>query len=229
MRLLLTRPLERARAFAARLPDELDVHISPVLRVRHLPLQKHPLPSNQTLIFTSQTAVTAASEQGITSEQTVLCVGDATAALAERAGYAARSAGGNVDALFQICIAHQDTAPFWHLRGAHTTGELTQRLRTVGIAAHESVIYRQDSLELDAKARGWLTESEQVLLPLFSPRSAMLTLKDAAPNPSVQVIAISAAAKRKLAKGWRGNCTIAAKPTAAAMVDAINDQLARHS
>ena len=68
-----------------------------------------------------------------------------TAAAARQAGFAARSADGDVADLAALVVAaHRPGAgAFLHVRGAHAAGDLVGRLAAAGVPARAAAIYDQ--------------------------------------------------------------------------------------
>ncbi|WP_128255042.1 uroporphyrinogen-III synthase [Falsirhodobacter deserti] len=168
---LLTRPSEGSTRFAAML--EGPVILSPLLEPRILPAD---LPPASSLIFTSPTAVRAAGSPPATH---AWCVGDRTAAVARQAGYAARSAAGDAEALFRAILASKEVGPLLHLRGRESKGDLARRLTEAGIPTAEAVVYEMVPRPLTEEARQALRGTSPIVVPLFSPASARRFMAEA--------------------------------------------------
>ena len=105
---------------AAELPGRFRPVVSPVLEIVPLPAPLD-LDGLQGLIFTSANGVEQFAARSPDRSLPAWCVGAMTAAAARRAGFAARSADGDVGDLAALVVAgHRPGAgDFLHLRGAH--------------------------------------------------------------------------------------------------------------
>jgi uroporphyrinogen-III synthase len=220
---LLTRPEPQSRRFAgalqAKLRSDLRLVISPILRI--VPTEARPdLSKYGTIIFTSENGVLASSDLSEFPERTAYCVGDRTAQAAADAGLRTNSSGKDVDNLIARLQADGPPGPWVHLSGEHSRGALAETLTRAGHPTDRIVIYRQDPVALSDEALHVL-QAEQVILPVFSPRSADLLssmISKIAVLPCVVAISDAAAA------GWTGpvhRLFVAHHPDAEAMVEAI--------
>jgi len=162
--LLLTRPEERSRHFAAACADlPLRIVIAPLQRIVPVPHDPAPLEAAETLVLTSVEAVPFA---GPGRGRLAFCVGPATAAAARAAGFAvAVSATGEAEGLAAII-----DRPALHPHGRH----LARDLGVEGV-----VVYDQVAQPLPPAGRAVLEGDAPVVLPLFSPRSARLAAEAA--------------------------------------------------
>ncbi|WP_137700912.1 uroporphyrinogen-III synthase [Marimonas lutisalis] len=217
--ILLTRPEEPARQFAealrARLGD-VEVVISPLLRIEWV---KADLPAGVP-VFTSANGVEGFLRSGGVAVGACWCVGDVTARVADRAGFDARSAGGDADALVAAILTSGEAGPFVHLRGEHARGDVANRLRAAGRAAQDVVVYAQTAQGLSDAARTMLQGEKPVIVPLFSPRTAQQFAQETAHAP-LFVAVMSTAVREAL-----GDCAVralreAARPDAEAMAEAV--------
>ncbi len=194
--IIITRPLPQAREFAGALQDAsqhpLPILIAPLMQIDpvspsgSLGLARH-------LIFTSANAVAQIHRLGVDPSATAWCVGNQTAKAAQDAGFQIMNAEGNSDDLVAQVIAARPDGPMLHLHGAHTTGDVADRLRAAGLSCSASVVYRQTTRKADAALRNCLAGSAPVILPLFSARSARLLAESAPIRAPVTVVAISKA------------------------------------
>lgn len=235
--LILTRPADQSRRFAetvrARLAP-IRVIVAPLMETRHHPLTVEPA-GFAGFVFTSQHAVTAfiaqqprdaAAGEGWRGRP-AWCVGARTAAAAQSAGFAARSAaaeGGDAEALLRAILADAPAGPLLHLHGAHVRVDLAQRLQEAGIPCTAAVIYEQEARALASAALLALRGSDPVLVPLFSPRSVALFLDEAREvSAPLHPVAISEAT----AAQWRARrseqVAVAKTPDAAGMLQVLED------
>ncbi|MEL7211282.1 MAG: uroporphyrinogen-III synthase [Pseudomonadota bacterium] len=225
--LVLTRPLARSHAFAAALPIEIlrrvTVHYAPVLAIQ----QSGDIPdltAYRGVIFSSASAVGLVGEG---SGKPAFCVGAQTCAAANAVGFEAHMAGETADALVAHLQGTRPKTPLVHLHGAHTRGDIANRLNSAGLETHSAVIYTQNEVALPPETISILRESSASLVPLFSPRSAQLFAGQVGKPPqALQIIALSPAVAKVLPDDWQVPVHVADAPNAAAMVVRISQVIA---
>jgi uroporphyrinogen-III synthase len=242
---LLTRPAPQSRRFAAQLGRRFGPRVAPLiapLMLTQFLEAKLPDGPMAGLIFTSQTAVEAATRNsarlaaaGAGAALRAYCVGARTAEAARAAGFEAVSAAGDADALVDLILRDRQgfsgpisqglaagRAPLWHLHGEEIRGDVASQLRSAGINVCSAILYRQVPQALSDAAQALLTAGAPVIVPLFSPRSAALFSqnlpKDRAP---LWVVAISQATADALGGLVPEGVRIALSPEAPAMLDAM--------
>lgn len=227
---LLTRPATQAGRFAAdlaaRFGDAVDLVTAPLLAPVFL---APPLPEGAAaLILTSETAVMALDglDRGRLPSR-AWCVGERTAAAAEAAGLTATAAGGDAAALVAAIVAAGEPGPLLHLRGAETRGDLAGTLARQGVTVQEAVVYDQRPQPLSPAAVALLSQPGDVIVPLFSPRSAALFSAAArGASARLHLCHLSAAVQAaSVVPGPASDC-VARRPDAAAMIDCIGRTLA---
>jgi len=221
---LLTRP----RAASDRFAEALRAEIGPV-RVAILPLMeiaplidRLDLEGVAALIFTSAAGVEVFSE--LTPERALpaWCVGDRTAEAAREIGLKATSAGGDAGALVALMAEARPPGRLLHLHGAHTRGDVAERLGAVGLRAEARAIYDQLSVPPGEAFAAALAHDGPVIVPLFSPRSAQLFAEvPGADATGVQPVALSHAVRKALPDGMAARTVTAAGPDAPAMIRAL--------
>lgn len=172
---LITRPQPQASRFALALAERYGDRVKPVLTPMLAPVFFSPsLPQGifGSVILTSETGVRAAVTLPGDLPRRAYCVGDQTAAVAAEAGFQARSAAGDAEALLQLLLREPQDAPFLHLRGREARGSLIARLRAAGVQAEELIVYAQEPQPLSPEACQVLDGQGPIVVPLFSPRSA---------------------------------------------------------
>lgn len=201
----------------------MRVVISPIMRLRFLE-PDWPEGEFRVLILTSETGVEAAlrlREAGRPLPEAALCVGDHTAAVARAAGFAAESAQGDAEALIAKVLAAEETGPFLHLRGREARGDIAPRLAAKGRKAEAVVVYEQVAEPLTDEAVLLLGGGGPVIVPVFSPRSAVLLAEQGPFAARLWVVAISRAAAEAAARLGAERIVTADRPDGAAMLDAI--------
>ena len=221
--ILLTRPLTQSQRFADQVGGAV---IAPLMATEFLSATVPP-GDFAGVILTSETGVEAArriSAAGFRLPQRAFCVGNATAAAARRAGFAASSAAGNAGDLLAHIITAAPQGRLLLLCAQDSAGDLQKRLILAGIETVSVVVYRQNAKPLTPEAAALLHGAAPVILPIFSPRSARLLvteLRRIAATAPLWVVALSPAVAEvfdfpaELAK-------IAAQPDADAMCDVIS-------
>ena len=148
------------------------------------------------------------------------CVGDRTAQAARTAGFDARSAAGDAEALVASILTAAPPGPLLHLRGRDSRGAIAPRLTAAGIATDELVVYAQEPQPLTDAARTVLQGDGPVIVPLFSPRTAQIF---AATHPKARlfIAALSPAVLAALGDVRVEQATMATRPDAEALLQAL--------
>lgn len=225
---LLTRPEDASRSFAAALAARFDGQVRPVIAPLMAPVFLTPaLPEGpfQAVIFTSATGVAAV--RGVPLPRRAYCVGAKTAAAAQAAGFDAIAAGGDADALVAAILADPPAGRLLHLRGADVRGDVAERLNSAGSETESVVVYRQEPQALTAEALNLLAADTVVVVPLFSPRSAVLFAK-ALPQGArarLWLVAMSPAVAEAAMTIPHGKLAIARQPDAEAMLETVEGLL----
>jgi uroporphyrinogen-III synthase len=225
MHLLLTRPEPDAgRSAQALRALGHTVTISPLMRFRASPDVRLPKRRYQAVLVTSTNAVRALldhSERALFTEHPLLAVGDRTALMARRAGFAnARSAGGSVDDLVALVdsTCRPEAGPLLYLAGRARSGDLEGRLGEAGFSVDLRVIYdMEDAGGLSESAIDALRAGEIDGVLIYSQRSAAafaLTLRATglAPLAGVHAFCLSEATARPLATVFAGPVHVAENP-----------------
>lgn len=227
--IILTRPAAAAREFAALLGAEAAVILSPVLEIQTLPARIEA-DRFASFVFTSQNAVRAVDTVLDLAGKHVYAVGERTAKIAADRGARVTVAGGTAEKLVDTIRADAPTGRLLFLRGKHTTGDLAESLNSVGIVTEESIVYEQNAKKMTKAAVSALKGEGDVVLPLFSVRTATILSDMVAQHPigaSLTLICLSSA----VAKAWAGPTPkavfVADQPTAAEMARNILRHIGR--
>ncbi|GJL94760.1 MAG: hypothetical protein DHS20C05_11650 [Hyphococcus sp.] len=230
MKVLITRPLPDAQAFAALCEAAgLEPVICPLMRqVFH---DREPnMGGVGALAFTSANGVRAFVRVEGARALPTFAVGEATA---KEAGAACFQnvfiAGGDVSSLSQLVDAkrHGFAGDVLHIAGTHQAGDLIGALGELGIPARREVIYEMQEAEglplvlnetLEAGAEG-------LWAPLFSPRTAALFVRlvvkaglDSALKTAHAACLSTAVAEEASALKWK-SIEIAKERNSASMVE----------
>jgi uroporphyrinogen-III synthase len=223
--LLLTRPkaqsLRFADAFRDRFGQAASVLVAPLMEVTELSPDV-PIPHAETLIFSSEAAVTAVRALSLPAGLAAWCVGPRTAAAARAAGFAALEGPGDGAGMVRAMIAARVAGPCLFLRGEDVAADLAGLLNSAGIETHSVTVYRQSPMPLASAAQDLLAGVRPVLLPLFSPRSARLAaVAIGRPRAPLWLASLSAAVDSAAGALSAERREIASRPTAPAMLDAL--------
>ena len=193
--LIITRPAPDGDRFASEVAAQSDVRIiiSPLQKI--VPVDA--VCGAGAVIFTSGNGVAQAVRMGLAGER-AWCVGDRTAQLAQDAGFNAMSAGGNAEDLIKLILAQKPLESLTHIRGREARGDIALRLIAAGIPCVDLIAYEQEPLPLSDPAKAALEGENLTLIPLFSPRAAILLLKQVNVGLGAQFIVMSKAVADEL-------------------------------
>lgn len=217
--LLLTRPERQAKRFQAECAAVLGFRpqslIAPLMDIQPR-LQFVLPPEDQTLIITSENALDALFQRIDLTGRAAICVGKATTKSAQGYGLAALFGGRNAAELVETVLQDTTNGSFAHVHGNHSVGDIVAKLRDAGRNAQSYVIYDQVARPLSDGARTILKLERDVVLPLFSPRSAELFFQSAPDVAArLRVIALSTAVADKVPADVETH--VAREPSAEAM------------
>ncbi|MBL4929030.1 uroporphyrinogen-III synthase [Fuscibacter oryzae] len=191
--------MAQSQRFAGTLAQvtRLPVVISPLMETRFLPVT---LPDGKfsALVLTSESGALAAGRMRNDLPCRAWCVGDRTAQVAAKLGFAATSAGGDAAALIALIRREQETGPLLHLRGVEARGDIAETLTKGGIETQSLVVYDQRETPPLPEGQALIRGHQPLIVPLFSPRSARIFAKIAGPRPGLWLAALSLAVGREL-------------------------------
>lgn len=240
MRVLITRPqLEAERTQAALAVHKIDSILAPVIKIVTIDGPPPRLDDVQAIAVTSRNGVRALAARISRRDIPVFAVGDATRDAALAAGFApVQSADGDAKDLAALITAQlrPSSGALLHATGEDSADDLVDHLTRRGFAAARAVLYRaQIVAALPPAAVAALGDSSLDGVLLFSPRSAsaFVTLTQAAGLAgtcgALTAFCLSPAVADALATpvpgsgarlAWR-RVAIAARPTQAALIDAV--------
>jgi len=223
-KIIITRPQHQADRFAAdlqaRTPIALDIMIAPLMEI--VPVEPvAPLPNAKHLIFTSANGVAQADRLDLPRTATAWCVGDQTAEAAGALGVPVENAQGNSDDLVDKMITANPSGLILHLRGAHATGQVANRLNAAGLTCEEAIVYDQRPVSPPAPLKAVLSSNTPLIIPLFSPRSARLLATATHLQAPATCVAISETTARLAESLFRVDVKIASFPDKNGMIAAI--------
>ncbi|MDA8585811.1 uroporphyrinogen-III synthase [Rhodobacteraceae bacterium] len=219
--LLLIRPKAQSLAFLdeceARLGRRIEAVVSPIFQIE--PIGELPdLRDFGTTVVTSSNAVRRLTDN--LAGRDVATVGQATADLARSYGAQIVNSAETAQALLDQVEGL--TSPVLICRGVHARIDLVTALQQRGIVAKDAIIYDQIARPLSTEAIAMLSDVRHVVVPLFSPRSAVLFSEQSYSAP-LKLIAISDAVR--LAWAGQGDVQVARSPTSGAMCDLVTEAL----
>lgn len=160
---------ESARAWRA---SGFEPMVAPLLKIQPIPNSAPHL--GDVLIFTSKNGI----DHVECKRQRVICVGDATADHARKAGYldVVSVDGTSKDVTNWVRENLETTQPVTHISGWHIRGSITEDLRADGYRARRVKVYR-------SVPRPFWPETRTALVALYSPLSARVFADLAAGGP----------------------------------------------
>jgi uroporphyrinogen-III synthase len=126
--------------------------------------------------------------------------------------------------LVDLVLQHPDTGPFLHMRGRDSRGDVVGHLRAAKVAATDVVVYDQQEQPLSDAVWTLLEQAGTLLVPLFSPRTAEILVRQIKERPvssSLIFVTISAAVADILSD-LTCRVEIAAEPTQDGVVNAMD-------
>ncbi len=218
--LVLTRPEEASRRFLAAVEICMGgpvAHIlSPAIEIESVAHEAIP-EGTKSVILTSEQGALRARGAGAWAGMVAWCVGDRTAEAARREGFDAVSAGGDVETLIAAILKARPETPLVHIRGEQTTGDVAARLTKAGIPTYDLVVYRQKDCALSPEVFEALAGSEPLVVPLFSPRSAEVFLRQTTPTAPLRIVAMSRAVADSAAACGARDILVSERPDLEAM------------
>lgn len=230
-RLLITRPEPEASRFAEDLRvahPGAEVITSPLMRIVYNGTLPAIIPG-EALIFTSRHGVAGFCRLSPRRDLPAYAVGAATAAEAREQGFDTTAAEGDATSLLARIASDKTSGPFLHPRGAHVAADIAGALRSAGHTARDTVVYSQQAQPLTTAARAALDGQDPVILPLMSPRSAVLFFEAAGnPRAPLLVAAMSRNVAARIPDGAACRVVVAETPDAATMRRVLDD-LVKHA
>ncbi len=227
--LVLTRPRPESARFAEQVRQagwRGEIIIAPLLEIVLHPLQEGDFADARTLVVTSQHAVSALVQATDRRDWVIWAVGPRTAEVARDAGFLhVQQSGGDAKALMADLTQAPPPVPVVHVRGHHAAADIAAALHAQGQEARSLVGYEQVSCGLSAAACARLRAGGNVVLPVFSPRSARLlaqAVQDCGAGATrLHLVGISAAAIDAVGQLPTASRHVAARPDAGSVCAAL--------
>lgn len=238
MKVLVTRAERDAETLARTLGARgIGSVIEPLMTIRFVPQSAQVLApfldGVQAVLFTSANGARSFAAATTRRDLKVFAVGDATAAAARAAGFAAvASAGGNVEDLAALVIAalKPKDGALVHAAGSVTAGDLAGLLGAAGFTLRRAILYEAVLSESLSETTSAALRNDEIAAALFfSPRNAATFVRLAAGLRShcarIVAVAMSAAVAAALdALPWR-RIVVASSPNEAALLQALERSL----
>ncbi|WP_298840926.1 uroporphyrinogen-III synthase [uncultured Roseobacter sp.] len=221
--MIVTRPAAAGEAFVRRLPEplrqKLEIIESPLLSI--VPVTPGAGSDRcEGAVFTSSNGVRYAPDA---RGRKAWCVGGATTETARQAGWDAVEAGADSAALTETLISLRPALRLAHFSGVHTRGRVADRLSDAGFTIERIAVYDQPLLPLTQAARAAVSGERQVIVPLFSPRTAAWFTKECPAPQNVIAVFLSAAVARATGQAPFAQQVISAWPDAQSVVTCIEN------
>jgi uroporphyrinogen-III synthase len=152
------------------------------------------------------------------------CVGPRTAQVAQAEGFETVDGGGDAPILLRRILASDQAGPILVVRGDVQASDISGQLRLAGKEAQDVTVYAQVPVPLNTEAMALMQDTDAVIAPLFSPRTASLLAAEPAVNgrkAPLWVIALSGNVAEAARAMRPDGCVTAARPESEAMIDAI--------
>lgn len=224
--LIMTRPRAQSERFVGDLPRFVRGVVQPIFSplIEIAPLDAPVLvAADEAVIFTSANGVACAPDG---KGQRAFCVGAATTASAQARGWDAVQCGETSQALISALKSSPPQQRLWHLAGVHTRGGVAEKLGASGLTVTHVPLYDQALLPLTDAAQQALNRERNVIVPLFSPRTARQYVSSVLDTSTAHVIVISEAVAAEVAEIAPKSLGVAGAPTAEKMTEMI-EKLAR--
>jgi uroporphyrinogen-III synthase len=186
--ILITRPVVDAERFLTMLRADagsFEAIMCPAFGFEEVSTKQEHFDA---AIFTSKAGVSFAPEG---AGRVAYCVGDATAQLAQDAGYVPQSANGSAEELVALILRRAPTISLQHVRGEISRGNVTERLVAHGINCTDVVAYRKVPYSPPESTTAAVAGASQLVLPLFSAETVSIIAKWTLPLEGCVVVAIS--------------------------------------
>lgn len=221
--LLLTRPTASALEFARalHLARDIPVVISPLLRIEFL----QEAPNFVAAIFTSKNGVATA---GAGLGRRAYCVGAKTAQAATDAGFDVVETTLNAQELIARIVSNPPQTMLSHIRGEYALGDIVANLQREDILCEDCVTYRQIALKLSNEARETFRNTQRIVAPLFSPRTASLFADEIRALPqgkkprNLEVVALSAQVSAAIPDKTVQKISVCPQPTGGSMLELVS-------
>ncbi|MEI4485445.1 uroporphyrinogen-III synthase [Frigidibacter sp. MR17.14] len=221
--LLLTRPAPASARFAeaiARDRPEVAAVIAPLIEIRFRPLPEMAAPA--AVVLASGHAVRAYARQS-PHRPPAFTIGPRTTEAARGEGFEILAAAPDALALITAILTRPDPGPILVARGTHVARDIAGALRAAGRPVTEAVVYDQAELPPPPAVFDLIAAPGEIVLPLFSPRSARIAVAALGPAAANRfgVVAIGHGVAEAAEPLARGRIEVAPTPDGEGMRRAV--------
>lgn len=218
--LLLTRPLDGNERFCLNIEhllSQCEILDNPLQKIEFLEALIE-VKEGSILIFTSINGLRASKKYNLRNKKCFV-VGENTRKIAASSGYEVLGSSSDQENLLKLIKLKKPTESMVHIRGKHTAGNLCGSLKNSGFSCFEITGYNQKPLKIKKQVFQKVMSGRPVILPIFSPRSAKLLLKEL-DLTGFHVVAMSEVVSKELAGVDLAELIISKKPDLISMQEA---------
>tara|TARA_R110001592_G_scaffold144484_4_gene367654 strand:+ start:22835 stop:23587 length:753 start_codon:yes stop_codon:yes gene_type:complete len=241
-KILITRPIDQAQDFAARILERLaqvsadDVVLEPLLHIEHNDVGLKDADHYDGVIVTSANALPTLLKNRAFLDKPFYCVGEKTAEKLQKAGAANISLCADTaeELIHKIVTGNHAQAHLLYLRGRDIMCDIKQRTQKAGLSIEDVVCYSATPVDhLSPRCLEMFQRKETVLLTLFSKRTAEVFVrvlqnweKESAENSvdaaQIHILCISPPVVEYMHTFFnRDKVIVSARPDRAGMLDAV--------
>ena len=221
--ILLTRPQSGSERFCAILRKhipEAEILISPLIDIEYICPPPH-LSYYGGVVFTSVHGVGLFKNYDVPKNMPCFAVGPRTAQAASDAGFLVRTSDGDAAALVKMILSYPNLGKLIHISGEHSRGEVAKYLSQNGRQCEGMVVYTQTAKLLSSHVIEAVQGGGPLILPLFSPRTAILLLEQITPVPGSHIVAMSKSVAEPFYKFDQLGVTVVDYPRSDEMLKAV--------
>jgi uroporphyrinogen-III synthase len=221
--ILLTRPQSGSERFGAALRaqiPEAEILISPLIDIEYI-CPPPNIAAYGGIVFTSVHGVELFQNHDVPEHMPCFAVGPRTAQAASDAGFLVEKSNGNSAALVKMILSHPNLGQLLHVHGEHTRGEVAKQLSQSGCPCESMVVYAQTAKLLSSRVIKTVQGGNPLILPLFSPRTAILLLEQMTPTAGSHIVAMSKSVAEPFYKFDQLGMTVVDVPRSDKMLRAV--------
>ncbi|MEP0964901.1 MAG: uroporphyrinogen-III synthase [Roseobacter sp.] len=218
---LLTRPVGSNADFFNQIPKKTVQFLQgvecPLIKIEPFSVEYYA-PRDVSAVFTSSNGLRFGPPA---DGRTAYCVGRQTTQRATEAGWNAIFAGQTAVELLGYFDENSTNEPLCHFSGVHVREDVVGELSRLGLVAHRQIVYDQVLLPLAGSALSALSQHNQVIVPLFSPRAAAHFAAVCPQDCNAIVVALSATVAKTAGKNNKFEIVTAQFPTTTSLIACI--------
>ena len=222
-RILLTRPQSGSERFCASLRKHIpyaEILISPIIDIEYI-CKPPDLLDYGGLVFTSVHGVELFKNYNVPKNMPCFAVGPRTSQAASDTGFLVNTSDGDASALVKMILSYPNSGKLLHVRGEHSRGDVSNSLSQNGRICVSMIAYKQIAKPLNLDVFEYFIEEKPFILPLFSPRTAILLLDQITPAPGSHIVAMSESVAEPFYKFDQLEVTVVDFPRSEEMLTAV--------